>query len=314
MNKKCENCRFAYKACNEDYVYCIYWQNQCSKGNLELDEFIKNVILKDNLEISSVAVGWGYPNKSLNEETHWSMKGTSTEGLMYNDQICIPKEDCCSYYAPYEGQDKKIKLDNPYISGLNIDISDTSNWVAIIGSRKASEREYLAAYTIAKWYAEKGKIVVSGLAKNIDTAAHKGAIAGGGKTIAIVNTSKQEPIYPKENKELAEAIKQKGCIIHPFITAADNSTINGLNQFQRRLIERDHIVGRLCPIIVAVQDSNSPIDGGTRWAVSVGKEYGNKIFRMDANCKFYANPITSNAKREWPLELSMHDIEMLRIK
>ncbi|MEK7193900.1 MAG: DNA-processing protein DprA, partial [Patescibacteria group bacterium] len=58
--------------------------------------------------------------------------------------------------------------------------------VAIVGTRKATGEGKKLAKEIAKKLAEKGIVIVSGLAMGIDTAAHEGAVLAGGKTIAVL--------------------------------------------------------------------------------------------------------------------------------
>ena len=76
------------------------------------------------------------------------------------------------------------------VSGLSgVDLSDNSNWVAIIGSREASDDEKETAYRIGKEMCQgRSKFVVSGAAKGIDRAGHEGCIGRWRITIAIVNT------------------------------------------------------------------------------------------------------------------------------
>lgn len=188
-----------------------------------------------------------------------------------------------------------------------MNLQDRSKWVAVIGSRNASEEENKTAYNLGKRLAKRGDIVVSGLAKGIDAYAHMGALDGGGKTIAIVSTSINEKIYPPENKELSERIKQNGCIIHPF----DNPTkytSNGMSPKVKRLIERSILNAYVCPNIVVVKDSCSIITGGTKWATKYGMDIGHNVFRLDSNNKWYENPLVENCKVSWIRELIFEDI------
>lgn len=81
--------------------------------------------------------------------------------------------------------------------------------VGVIGSRKCSTYGENAAGMLARDLAENGICVVSGLARGIDTAAHRGAIRGKGKTIAVLGTG-LDNVYPKENKKLTEEILAAG--------------------------------------------------------------------------------------------------------
>lgn len=81
--------------------------------------------------------------------------------------------------------------------------------VAVVGSRHDTRYGRQMAFDIASGLARAGVTVVSGLARGIDTAAHRGALAGGGKTIAVLGGGFSN-LYPPENKDLAEKIVQTG--------------------------------------------------------------------------------------------------------
>lgn len=188
--------------------------------------------------------------------------------------------------------------------GVPVDFKNRANWVAIIGSRNASKEELKMAYLFARKCAERGKIVVSGLAAGVDEAAHKGALDAGGKTIAIVNTPSSQPIYPKSNQALAEAIKKQGGILYPFQTKAMESAKKEFSHFSKRLIERDVLVAFMCPSIVAVSDKEV-ISGGTRWAVAKGQEMNKTVKRLDSIGKMYDNPLTDKINLFWDMELKL---------
>jgi DNA processing protein len=81
--------------------------------------------------------------------------------------------------------------------------------VGVIGSRKCSTYGENASEMLARDLAENGICIVSGLARGIDTAAHRGALRGKGKTIAVLGTG-IDNVYPKENKKLVEEILESG--------------------------------------------------------------------------------------------------------
>ncbi len=88
--------------------------------------------------------------------------------------------------------------------------------VALIGSRKCSTYGLNAAEMLSRDLASRGITVVSGLARGIDTAAHRGAISGGGRTIAVLGTG-IDGVYPKENARLVdEIIESGGAVVSQF--------------------------------------------------------------------------------------------------
>lgn len=88
--------------------------------------------------------------------------------------------------------------------------------IAIVGSRECSEYGKTMSLGFSYLLAKNKVIVISGLAKGIDTAAHIGALQAKGKTIAIIGTG-MDLVYPKENKNLMNSIlKSDGLIVSEY--------------------------------------------------------------------------------------------------
>jgi DNA processing protein len=87
--------------------------------------------------------------------------------------------------------------------------------VAIVGSRRATPYGLDVAEMLAADLAARGVTIVSGLARGIDTAAHRGALAAGGRTLAVLGNG-VDVIYPPENRELTAAVERQGALISQF--------------------------------------------------------------------------------------------------
>ena len=87
--------------------------------------------------------------------------------------------------------------------------------VAVVGSRRASQYGLQAAAAIARQLAARGITVVSGLARGIDSRAHRGALEGGGRTIAVMGSGLLN-VYPAEHRELAREIAERGAVVSQF--------------------------------------------------------------------------------------------------
>ncbi|MBI4743565.1 MAG: DNA-protecting protein DprA [Actinobacteria bacterium] len=87
--------------------------------------------------------------------------------------------------------------------------------VAIVGSRRASSYGKLIAEELARGLSQKGITVISGLARGIDSAAHKGALENKGGTVAVTGCG-LDIIYPPENKKLFSEICEKGSVVSEF--------------------------------------------------------------------------------------------------
>jgi DNA processing protein len=87
--------------------------------------------------------------------------------------------------------------------------------VAIVGARAATRDGIEIAYQIAADLSRAGVVVVSGLARGVDAAAHLGALDADGKTIAVLGTG-IDRAYPAEHKDLHERIATKGLLLTEF--------------------------------------------------------------------------------------------------
>src|SRR5687767_14236866 len=81
--------------------------------------------------------------------------------------------------------------------------------IGIVGSRRCSTYGQNAAIMLARDLAQRGVTVVSGFARGIDAAAHRGALDGGGRTVAVLGTGIDE-VYPRDHKKLAAEILERG--------------------------------------------------------------------------------------------------------
>src|SRR5215471_20286904 len=94
-------------------------------------------------------------------------------------------------------------------------VRDDALSVAVVGSRLATEYGRGVAEEIAAGLAARGVTIVSGLARGIDTAAHRGALRAGGRTIAVLGSG-VDVIYPVENRALAGRIEAHGAVLSQF--------------------------------------------------------------------------------------------------
>jgi DNA processing protein len=136
--------------------------------------------------------------------------------------------------------------------------------LAIVGSRNASRQGETNAQTLAQALSEAGLTIVSGLALGIDTAAHRGGLAGAGSTIAVLGTG-IDVVYPSRNAALAAEIAERGLLISEFPLGTPPAGQN----FPRRnrLISG---VARGCVVIEAALASGSLITA--RAAADQGRE------------------------------------------
>jgi DNA processing protein len=143
-----------------------------------------------------------------------------------------------------------------------------SRQVAIIGTRNATLYGKQMASKIAKTVAMAGVCVISGLARGIDTAAHEGALAAGGQTLAVIGSGLGN-LYPPENRLLAEKIASSGAVISEFPMAM--APAKGL--FPRR----NRIVSGLADGVCLIE---SPIEGGGMITMHIAELQNKPLFAL----------------------------------
>jgi DNA processing protein len=84
--------------------------------------------------------------------------------------------------------------------------------VAVVGSRAATPYALEVAQRLGEELASRDVVVVSGLARGVDSAAHRGSLAGGGPTVAVLGSG-LDRIYPSEHKELALTVSSSGVLL-----------------------------------------------------------------------------------------------------
>ena len=129
---------------------------------------------------------------------------------------------------------------------------DDNVMIACVGTRTCTEQGREIAHKLGKELAQGGAIVVSGMAKGIDAAAHEGALEAGGHTIAVLGCG-IDRVYPYEHKDLMRRIAEKGTVITEFAPGTEpvgknfpirNRIISGLCQ-GTVVVEADGISGSL---------------------------------------------------------------------
>lgn len=164
--------------------------------------------------------------------------------------------------------------------------------VAIIGTRKPTAYGKEVTYKLAYELAQKGIIIISGMAIGIDAIAQKAALDAGGTTIAVLGSGVDQ-LYPATNRYLAMRIIEKGTIISEYKP--------GTPPMQHRFLERNRIVSGLSnAIIVTEAATRSGTMSTVNHALDQNKEVfvvpGNITSPMSAGCnrliKQGAHPIT----------------------
>ncbi|HZS25085.1 MAG TPA: DNA-processing protein DprA [Gaiellaceae bacterium] len=142
--------------------------------------------------------------------------------------------------------------------------------LAVVGTRQASDEGLAQADGLARSLAERGVTVVSGLARGIDTAAHRGALAAGGRTIAVLGTG-ITVVYPAENAGLAdEIVASGGALVSQFWPDSPPT--------RYRFPMRNRTMSGLALGTVVVEASHT---SGARMQARVAIEHGKRVFLVE---------------------------------
>lgn len=148
-------------------------------------------------------------------------------------------------------------------------ISSDANAVAVVGSRKMTSYGREVTEKFSSDLANFGITIISGLARGIDTAAHKGALSAGGRTIAVLGCG-LDSVYPPENLGLAKEIIQKGGALvseYPL----------GYPALPTNFANRNRIVSGLSKAVLVVEGAEK---SGTLLTASSAAEQGRTVFAV----------------------------------
>lgn len=148
---------------------------------------------------------------------------------------------------------------------------EDKNAISVVGSRRATYYGMDVAKKLAKGLAERGFTIISGMARGIDTSAHRGALEGNGRTIAVFGCG-LNIIYPRENKNLSEEIIKNGTILSEFPLGTPPLAMN--------FPIRNRIISGLSLGVVIVQASEK---SGATITAEFALEQGREVFAVPGN-------------------------------
>lgn len=160
-----------------------------------------------------------------------------------------------------------------YVKGKAIDRDEVL--VSVVGSRNATYYGIRATEQIAEGLARRGAGVVSGMARGIDSTAHRGCLRGGGYTVAVMGTG-VDVVYPASNKKLFGEIAEKGSVLSEFPM--------GTPPEPRNFPIRNRIISGLSRGVVVVEASKK---SGSLITASLALEQGREVFAVPGSIESF---------------------------
>ncbi len=159
--------------------------------------------------------------------------------------------------------------------------------VAIVGTRKCTRYGIDLAESFGRHLADIGWVTVSGLARGIDAAAHRGSTAGLGIGLAVLGSG-IDTVYPKENRPILDALLEAGGAVvseYPGNTPPD----------RWRFPARNRIIAAMSAAVVVVE---SAITGGAQITATIAAEIGRPVFAVPGDVDRPASTGTNNLIRD----------------
>lgn len=143
--------------------------------------------------------------------------------------------------------------------------------VSIIGARRCSEYGMTVSQRLSRELAQRGILIISGMAKGIDSSAHWGALEGEGKTIAVLGCG-ADICYPSENRILRDRIIKNGCVISEYPP--------GTKPMPGNFPVRNRIISGLSEAVVVIEAAER---SGTLITVDMALEQGREVLAVPGN-------------------------------
>lgn len=181
--------------------------------------------------------------------------------------------------------------------------------VALVGSRRASHYGLETCEKLAYELAIRGVTVVSGMARGIDSAAHRGSLKAKGRTIAVLGSGHND-IYPPENEKLYEEISKSGAVVSEFE--------NDMPPLPENFPQRNRIISGLSLGIVVVEAAKN---SGALITANFAAEQGREVFAVPGKISSQTSSGTNELIKDGARlvqsaddileELSIHEINLI---
>ena len=143
--------------------------------------------------------------------------------------------------------------------------------LAVVGSRRPSPYGMSVAQKLGRELVQTGLVVVSGMARGVDSLAHRGALDAGGNTIAVLGCG-VDVVYPRENEKLAQRIVERGLIVSEFRL--------GSTAFPQNFPIRNRIISGVSLGVIVVEGAQY---SGSLITARLALDQGREVFAVPGN-------------------------------
>jgi len=208
----------------------------------------------------------GLKGKAVNSITHQTDKIEIDRDLKRIEELGI---EVISFKDPRYPVNLKNIFDPPFLLYVRGTLEkEDSDALAIVGTRRATVYGKLTARRLARDLAREGVTVVSGMARGIDTEAHRGALEAGGRTMAVLGCG-IDIVYPPENRGLMEEIIKKGAVISEFSLGEEPEAPH--------FPQRNRIISGLSKGVLVVE---APLKSGALITANFALDQGRDVFAV----------------------------------
>ena len=173
----------------------------------------------------------------------------------------------------YPSRLKMIADPSPLLYMTGTTHEDDQNAIAIVGARKASPQGLTFTEELSRNLASLGLTIVSGLARGVDAAAHRGALRGGGRTLAVLGCG-IDRTYPPEHRSLREEIENRGAVLSEFPV--------GTPPRGYHFPKRNRLISGLCLGVVVTE---AAIKSGSLITARFALEQNREVFAVPGSVK-----------------------------
>lgn len=217
-------------------------------SKIPLDYINKLKLIRTTSNIEEIYMNLIKKRCFISEEQYSKSKELYCEKALYSELDYMKKNNI--HIVNYKDEEYPDVLrnydDSPsvlYYKG-DIEVVSRSKNVSIVGARKNSYYGQKLATYISETLAQNSVNVISGVAKGIDSIAHRGALRMDGVTIGVLGCG-IDVVYPKENNDLYEEIVRSGVLISEFPC--------GMQPYPLNFLKRNRIISSLANLVIVVQ-------------------------------------------------------------